>query len=354
MGRRAQPVLSDAGRVQVYRRGTPGMLCGVQRRPDQHLPGRHRPIARVRNDLAHVVARRRDRNTPRDSGAPDVERSAADALGIPQAHRSGAVVRVAGGRWPARVARARRQLSTGLRSHSVARVGGLSIRSSRGSDRGGPHVRDRRMGHGPWGRPVRRGDGQRVLVAVAGLRERRDRDDPDDGRACGGAARRRGAAPNGSRHPGEAGRRTDRGTGAAQRSAPGRDRRAYADGGGPANRRDKISCAAGIRSRRHGDREPGGGHRLRQRSGGNALRVLAGGVAWPARGDADPRALPAQAPRAPPRILHRPAGAVDGRRDGPVRAAQGRDRVSGRDQPRSARDGRGHLRLECRARHHRA
>src|SRR5256886_7716373 len=78
MGRRAQPVLSDAGRDQVYRRGTPGMLCGVQRRPDQHLPGRHRPIARVRNDLAHVVARRRDRNTPRDSGAPDVERSAAE------------------------------------------------------------------------------------------------------------------------------------------------------------------------------------------------------------------------------------------------------------------------------------
>ena len=69
--------------------------------------------------------------------------------------------------------------------------------------------------------------------------------------------------------------------------------------------------------------------------------------------DAGPRALPRPAPRPPRQLLRRSARSARWARPRAVRAAQGRHRVPGRDQPEPARDRGGHAGLQRHPRHHR-
>ena len=253
--RRPQSVLPSARCVHVYGRGARRIRRGGQRRTNHYLPGRYSATARVWNGVVHVVAWRHDRDPPRSAVAPDVEQRAADPMGGSQVRRDRAVVRVAASREPSRVrgmaSRPGGGVPAGLRAHSVACVGGLSIRAPGGGGRGRRDLRDRHMGDDAGNWPLRGGHGERIPAAVAGLRGRRHRDHPGDGRARRRAAGRRGAPPHGPRHPGDSGRGTNTGTDGGQRTTARRDRGAQTDGRVAAADRE-----AGCDGRRPGGRRP--------------------------------------------------------------------------------------------------
>ena len=101
-------------------------------------------------------------------------------------------------------------------------------------------------------------------------------------------------------------------------------------------------------ARRDGHHGPPREDRPRERPGREGVRLRPRGAARAARRGAHPAAVPGDAPRAPGRLLRRPAHPPDGRGEArALRAAEGRDRVPGGDQPVTARDRR------RRVRHHR-